>query len=199
MLLIHEVTRPHRQPVFELQSAIRLANRQPAKQTIKKRSYMCGFVSMVGLNGAGVDPQVLQQMSGVLRHRGPDDEGSYISRAVGFGFRRLSILDLSPAGHQPMVSNDGEVVLVFNGEIYNYIEIRDELRSLGYSFKSTGDTEVLLTAYRAWGEKCLTKFNGMWAFLIYDIQQGKIFGARDRYGVKPLYWYWSKPYFFFGS
>ena len=97
MLLIHEATRPHRQRVFELQSAIPLANRQTAKQTIKKRSYMCGFVSMVGLNGAEVDPQVLRQMSGVLRHRGPDDEGSYISRAVGFGFRRLSILDLSPA------------------------------------------------------------------------------------------------------
>src|SRR5436309_15047802 len=115
---------------------------------------MCGFVGMIGLNGAEVDLQVVRRMSGVLRHRGPDDDGSYISSAVGFGFRRLSILDLSPAGHQPMVSDDGQVVLVFNGEIYNYVELRDELQSLGHKFNSRGDTEVLLHAYLQWGPAC---------------------------------------------
>src|ERR1700751_5266692 len=105
---------------------------------------MCGFAAMIGLNGAKTDESVVERMASTIQHRGPDGYGLYCSGSVGLGFRRLSILDLSPAGHQPMVSNDGEVVLVFNGEIYNYIEIRDELRSLGYSFKSTGDTEVLL-------------------------------------------------------
>ena len=154
---------------------------------------------MVGLNGAEVDLQVVRRMSGVLRHRGPDDDGSYISRAVGFGFRRLSILDLSPAGHQPMVSDDGQVVLVFNGEIYNYVELRDDLQSLGHKFNSRGDSEVLLHAYLQWGPACLDKLNGMWAFLIYDARQRKIFGSRDRFGKKPLYQYRRGDYVFFGS
>src|SRR5437870_8667414 len=122
---------------------------------------MCGFAAMIGLNGAKTDQRVVESMASTIQHRGPDGNGLYCSGPVGFGFRRLSILDLSPAGHQPMVSDDGKVVLVFNGEIYNYVEIREELKSIGYSFKSTGDTEVLLNAYRAWGEKCLDKFNGM--------------------------------------
>ena len=160
---------------------------------------MCGLVGMVALSGAKAEPSVIQQMSAVLRHRGPDDEGIYISGPVGFGFRRLSILDLSPAGHQPMFSRDRQIVLVFNGEIYNYIELRQALEALGHTFDSSGDTEVLLHAYLEWGRDCVNKLNGMWAFLIYDVQHGKIFGSRDRFGKKPLYRYRSGDFLFFAS
>ena len=160
---------------------------------------MCGLVGVVALNGAPLDSPVIKQMSVTLRHRGPDDEGTYVSGSIGFGFRRLSILDLSPIGHQPMSSQDGHTVLVFNGEIYNYIELRKELQTLGHEFTSSGDTEVLLHAYLEWGRECLNRLNGMWAFLIYDKRRGKIFGARDRFGKKPLYRYRCGDYIFFGS
>ena len=148
---------------------------------------MCGLVVMLGLAGRKADPAVLTRMAQRIAHRGPDDSGLYLQDAVGFGFRRLSILDLSPSGHQPMCSDDGQLVVVFNGEIYNYIELRDELRAAGYSFRSTSDTEVLLAAYRHWGPECLGRLNGMWAFVIHDRRSGALFGARDRFGVKPLF------------
>jgi len=128
-------------------------------------------------------------MISVLHHRGPDDDGFYSSGRVAFAFRRLSILDLSPAGHQPMSAADGKVTIVFNGEIYNYVELRCELESLGHRFHSTGDTEVLLHAYLEWGDRCLPKLNGMWAFLVHDERTGTLFGARDRFGMKPLFRY----------
>ncbi len=127
-------------------------------------------------------------MAKSLFHRGPDDGGFYVEGAVGMGFRRLSILDLSEAGHQPMISQDGQYVLVFNGEIFNYVELREDLRQLGYQFRSSGDSEVLLAAYREWGRECLSRLNGMWAFVIYDRRNRRIFGSRDRFGVKPLYY-----------
>ncbi len=148
---------------------------------------MCGLVVMLGLNGRQADPVVLHRMATSIAHRGPDDDGLYLHRQVGFGFRRLSILDLSPAGHQPMSSDDGQLVIVFNGEIYNYIELRDELSAAGYRFRSSSDTEVLLAAYRQWGAGCLGRLNGMWAFVIHDRRRGVLFGARDRFGVKPLF------------
>ncbi|MGH7718499.1 MAG: asparagine synthase (glutamine-hydrolyzing) [Gemmatimonadaceae bacterium] len=148
---------------------------------------MCGFAGMVRTDGGPAERAVIERMSDVIQHRGPDDSGIYLSGPVGFSFRRLSILDLTPTGHQPMISDDGQLALVFNGEIYNYIELRRELESLGHRFRSTGDTEVLLTAYRQWGRACLPKLNGMWAFLIYDARRGVVFGSRDRFGVKPLY------------
>ena len=160
---------------------------------------MCGFVGMIGLDGAGTDPQLIDRMSAMLRHRGPDDVGAYISDSVGFGFRRLSILDLSATGHQPMVSEDGQVVLVFNGEIYNYLELRSELQTLGHEFRSRCDSEVLLQSYLQWGTACVEKFNGMWAFLIHDGRKRKIFGSRDRFGKKPLYYYRRDGYVFFAS
>ena len=123
----------------------------------------------------------------------------YVAGAVGLGSLRLSILDLSDMGHQPMLSPDGQVVLVFNGEIYNYIELRAELQALGHVFRSSGDTEVLLHAYLRWGTECLNRLNGMWAFLIYDIRQRKLFGSRDRFGEKPLYYYRGHDAIFFGS
>ena len=160
---------------------------------------MCGFVAMIGLNGAAVEPAVVKRMCASIRHRGPDGEGDYFAESVGFGFRRLAILDLSDTGHQPMCSRDGTVVLVFNGELYNFVELRRELSTLGWETRSTGDTEVVLHAYMQWGAECVKKFNGMWAFLIYDTQRKVIFGSRDRFGKKPLYYYRSAEHMFFGS
>lgn len=160
---------------------------------------MCGLAGMIALNGARVDARAVGRMADAMRHRGPDDAGVFDDGKVGLGFRRLAILDLSPGGHQPMHSADGRYVMVFNGEIYNYLELRQELMSKGYHFSSTGDTEVLLNSYRAWGADCLHKFNGMWAFLIYDLQEGVVFGSRDRFGVKPLYRYRNGDRLFFAS
>ena len=150
---------------------------------------MCGFAAMIALGGGQAARATVDAMAATLVHRGPDDEGSYVDGAVALGFRRLAILDLAPTGHQPMISSDGQVVLVFNGEIYNYVELREELMSLGHVFTSSGDTQVLLAAYRQWGRDCLPRLNGMWAFLIHDRRSGTIFGSRDRFGVKPLYRY----------
>jgi asparagine synthase (glutamine-hydrolysing) len=160
---------------------------------------MCGFVGIVGLNGVHVDARVIEAMAAAQRHRGPDDEGIYVSDHVGLGFRRLAILDLSTAAHQPMFSRDGQLVLVYNGEIYNYIELRQELEALGHRFDSSGDTEVLLHSYQQWGSDCLHRLNGMWAFLIYDIRRKRIFGSRDRFGKKPLYYYRTRDLIVFGS
>jgi asparagine synthase (glutamine-hydrolysing) len=148
---------------------------------------MCGFAAVIALHGATAEVDIAKRMADVLRHRGPDDSGTYASGGVAFGFRRLSILDLSPSGHQPLASDDGELVIVFNGEIYNYVEVRAELIERGHRFLSTGDTEVLLHAYQQWGTECLPRLNGMWAFLIHDRRRGIVFGSRDRFGVKPLY------------
>jgi asparagine synthase (glutamine-hydrolysing) len=150
---------------------------------------MCGFVAIISANGQPVDACVLDRMADLIRHRGPDGDGQFVEGAVGFAFRRLAIFDLAPTGHQPMASPDGRYVIVFNGAIYNFIELRRELEALGHTFRSTGDTEVLLTAWREWGAKCLPRLNGMWAFLIYDRIERRVFGARDRFGVKPLFWH----------
>jgi asparagine synthase (glutamine-hydrolysing) len=160
---------------------------------------MCGFAGVVSLANAAVDRAALDQMGAVLAHRGPDDVGMYVAPQVGFVFRRLSILDVSDTGHQPMISEDGRYVVVFNGEIYNFLELRRELETLGWTFRSTGDTEVLLAAYRQWGAECVSKFNGMWAFLIHDQRRGVVVGSRDRMGVKPLYRYRTNTHVYFGS
>jgi asparagine synthase (glutamine-hydrolysing) len=160
---------------------------------------MCGFVGMIALNGCQANAKVIERMSAAIQHRGPDQDGHYLSGAVALGFRRLAILDLTPTGHQPMLSPDGDVVLVFNGEIYNYLELRRELEARGHRFASSGDSEVLLHAYLEWGNGCLERFNGMWAFLVYDIRHNKVFGSRDRFGKKPLYRYRHADFVFFGS
>jgi asparagine synthase (glutamine-hydrolysing) len=134
-----------------------------------------------------------------MKHRGPDDEGVFIENNVGLGFVRLSIIDLSSSGHQPMFSKDERFVLVFNGEIYNYIELRNELEKEGYIFFTRTDSEVMLNAYIKWGEECISRFNGMWAFVIYDRQQKKIFASRDRFGIKPFYYLQTDEYFAFAS
>ena len=160
---------------------------------------MCGIAAIIGLNGYHPDRRQLEQMAYALRHRGPDDDGFHLEGRVGFAFRRLSILDLTPEGHQPMLSHDGRYAIIYNGEIYNYVEIRQELMAKGHRFRSTGDTEVLLAAYGEWGEQCLPKLNGMWSFIIHDRTTGRVFGSRDRFGVKPLYMHRSDKAIVFAS
>ncbi len=138
-------------------------------------------------------------MMQAMKHRGPDDEGFFIEGSLGLGFVRLSILDLSPAGHQPMFSADGRLVIVFNGEIFNYVELREELRAMGYAFRTQTDTEVILAAWQAWGESMLHRFNGMWAFVLYDREAKTLFGARDRYGIKPFFYTIDGNRLLFGS
>ena len=142
---------------------------------------MCGLVALLRLDGGLADPVQLGRMTDIIRHRGPDDDGYFLSGPVGLGFRRLSILDLSPAGHQPMTYGGADVTIVFNGEIYNYVELREELARLGHQFRSNGDTEVLLHAYLQWGNDCVTHLNGMWAFVIHDGRSNRLFGSRDRF------------------
>jgi asparagine synthase (glutamine-hydrolysing) len=148
---------------------------------------MCGFAGIVQLDGAHASPDRVRGMTRLLEHRGPDDEGYHVDGPVALGFRRLAIVDLSPLGHQPMASDDERFVIVFNGEIYNHVELRTQLRGLGHRFRSGTDTEVLLAAYQQWGTDCLARLNGMWAFLIHDRVRGTVFGSRDRFGQKPLY------------
>lgn len=149
---------------------------------------MCGIAGLIDASPPA--PAVLETMRDTLAHRGPDDAGLWFSpdRRVGLAHRRLSILDLSPAGHQPMLDEAADLAVVYNGEIYNFAELRDELRTLGHHFASTCDTEVLLAAYRQWGLDAVEKFNGMFAFAIYDGQARKVLFARDRAGQKPLYY-----------
>lgn len=134
------------------------------------------------------DIDLIKQINSIQQHRGPDDEGVFCDNSCVLGHRRLSIIDLSRDGHQPFVSDDGRLQLIFNGEIYNYIELRQELESLGWHFRTKTDTEVLLKAYQHYGENCLSKFNGMFAFAVYDSLHQNIFLARDRVGIKPLYY-----------
>src|SRR5690348_2322104 len=139
---------------------------------------MCGLVAILCTDGSAPSDIHLQQMTDIVRHRGPDDSGLLIQRPVGLGFRRLSILDLSIAGHQPMQTDNGDISIVFNGEIYNYVELRKMLEAKGRRFRSSGDTEVLLNAYLEWGTDCLPQLNGMWAFIIHDRRRRLLFGSR---------------------
>jgi asparagine synthase (glutamine-hydrolysing) len=138
-------------------------------------------------------------MGHLLDHRGPDGAGAWDEPGVALGFRRLAILDLSEAGMQPFVSADGRHVLVHNGEIYNYRELRAELESRGHRFRSATDTEVVLAAYREWGDRCVERFNGMWAFALWDAAKQRLFCSRDRFGVKPFYYTWDGSRLVFAS
>lgn len=160
---------------------------------------MCGIAGIFNLNGEPVSPVVLRRMTDAIAHRGPDGEGFYIDSFVGLGHRRLSIIDLSPAGHQPMASPDRQHVVSYNGEIYNFQELRVELEALGHQFRSRTDTEVLLHAFAEWKEQALLRLNGMFAFAIWDATRQELFLARDRYGIKPLYYAIEGSTFLFGS
>ena len=159
---------------------------------------MCGISGIVNLTGQNVDPIQLENMLKQIKHRGPDDEGIFIKDNVGLGHVRLSIIDLTSAGHQPMFSNDERYSIVFNGEIYNYLELKHELKD-SYTFKSNTDTEVLLAAYIAWGDSFLSRLNGDFSFAIYDTIEKKLFAARDRFGIKPFYYYVNSETFIFAS
>ena len=161
---------------------------------------MCGIAGIVGFGGP-VSRDLLENMNRRLIHRGPDDGGEWVSETgdVGLANRRLAILDVSPAGHQPMHSPDGRLAIAYNGEIYNYVELRDELASLGERFRSHSDTEVILAAYARWGEACVERFNGMFAFALWDAANGRLFAARDRFGEKPFYYHHSPKRLVFAS
>lgn len=164
---------------------------------------MCGIAGVIDFstNKNAVDENILTSMSDVILHRGPDSGGLWISddRCCGFSFRRLSIVDLSHNGDQPMRSEDGRYTLVFNGEIYNHAELRTELRDKGYHYRSGTDTETILNGYIEWGEKLLQKMVGMWAIAIWDNQEKTLFAARDRIGIKPFYYHYRNGKFIFGS
>jgi asparagine synthase (glutamine-hydrolysing) len=161
---------------------------------------VCGIAGCVDLeHGLEAPNELVAAMTDVLRHRGPDDAGMVADGPVTLGHRRLSIIDLSPAGHGPMPSPDGSLWLTFNGEIYNYIELREELRALGREFHTESDTEVLLVAYAQWGTAMLDRLNGMFAFAIWDSRASTVLLARDRFGVKPLYYTTAAGRFRFAS
>lgn len=160
---------------------------------------MCGIAGILNYNRQPVSHNQIKAMTDIIAHRGPDGDGQYIDEYVGLGHRRLAIIDLSPAGRQPMQTKNGRFTITFNGEIYNFKELRTHLEALGYHFHSHTDTEVVLNAYVEWGADCLTKFNGMFAFAIWDKQDKQLFLARDRYGVKPLYYFQNHNSFVFAS
>lgn len=159
---------------------------------------MCGISGILSFNGEYSRKDILK-MNKILSHRGPDDEGTYFDDFIGLGHRRLSIIDLSKAGHQPMSDESKRYWIVFNGEVYNYLEIREDLIKDGFKFHSNTDTEVVLKSYIKWGKDCLKKFNGMWSFAIWDCEKKELFCARDRFGVKPFYYYHEDGYFVFAS
>jgi asparagine synthase (glutamine-hydrolysing) len=177
---------------------------------------MCGIVGIVNFDRSPIDVDILKAMSHSISHRGPDDKGylgvtgesgilldreaHHISGSwIGFGHRRLSIIDLSDNGWQPMSSIDGRYFIVYNGEVYNYVELKQQLEAAGHKFKSTSDTEVVLTAYIEWGRDALTRFVGMFAFVILDMQTKELFLARDHFGIKPLYYNFTDRTFSFAS
>jgi len=159
---------------------------------------MCGIVGIYDQK-KGIDKEQVRVATGILEHRGPDDFDYYFDDNIGLGHRRLSIIDLSKNGRQPMSNETGDIWIVYNGEIYNFMELRKELEKLGHEFKSKSDTEVVIHAYEQWQESCLQRFNGMFAFAIWDSKNKKLFLARDRSGVKPLYYCLDKGRFIFAS
>lgn len=162
---------------------------------------MCGIFAWFNFDQNPVDERLLHQMTDSMRHRGPDDAGYWINPTdhVGLGHRRLSIIDLSPAGHEPMCNEDQTVWLTFNGEIYNFLELRPILEAKGHKFFSQTDAEVIIHAYEEWGLECLQRLNGMWAFALWDENRQRLLVSRDHFGIKPLVYYYDKRRFICGS
>jgi len=161
---------------------------------------MCGIACILAFaDKSFLNKHTLENMTKEIHHRGPDDEGFYLNEWVGFGFKRLSIIDTSLDGHQPMFDHSKNYVIVFNGEIYNYKSLRKELVKKNYKFRSDTDTEVLLNAYIEWGSDCLLKLEGMFAFIIYDKIKDEVLAARDHLGIKPLYYFKYGSFYLFGS
>ncbi len=149
---------------------------------------MCGIAGYVNTDGRPASAAIVAAMAAAIAHRGPDGEGAWAEGAVALGHRRLAIIDLSAAAAQPMSTADRRLTITYNGEIYNYRELRSELQQRGHTFRSTSDTEVLLAAYAEWGQSALLKLNGMFAFALWDAERRELVLARDRFGVKPLYY-----------
>jgi asparagine synthase (glutamine-hydrolysing) len=160
---------------------------------------VCGIAGLLQLDGSPPESWILDRMQRVMAHRGPDGIGRYLDGPVGLAHRRLSIIDLSDAAAQPMTSEDDNVVLTYNGEIYNFMELRAELEALGHTFKSRTDSEVLIHGYEEWGDAVIERANGMFAFALWDRRRKLLIAARDRFGVKPLYWYCQNGVFLFAS
>ena len=162
---------------------------------------MCGIAGIVNFRGQTVEPAEIERLTDLLAHRGPDGAGHWFSaeRNVALGHRRLAIIDPGAGGYQPMLSDDGRHVIVFNGEIYNFLELRRELEALGAIFRTQSDTEVILAAWRMWQEGMLSRFNGMWALAIFDTETRELFLARDRFGIKPLLYAMSPERLVFAS
>ncbi len=160
---------------------------------------MCGIAGFTRFFDPTGDLSSLRKMGDKIAHRGPDAHGEYLDEGIGLSHRRLSIIDLSKAGNQPMFSSDGNLVMVFNGEIYNFIELRDELEQKGYIFKTKTDSEVILALYQFEGRACVNKLNGMFSIALWDKHKQELFLARDRLGKKPLYYYHNQKQFIFGS
>lgn len=180
---------------------------------------MCGIAGIYNIDGKPIDVALLEKMTNIVAHRGPDDQGFVLVNSssgehvriknmggdikgfynLGLGHRRLSIIDLSELGSQPMSSSDSMIWITYNGEVYNYLELRKELESKGYRFESNSDTEVILYAYKEWGTSCLRRFNGMFAFAIWDGKNRLLFCARDRFGIKPFFYCHLGPRFLFSS
>jgi asparagine synthase (glutamine-hydrolysing) len=162
---------------------------------------MCGIAGIVEISGKPVEPSDIMHLTGLLAHRGPDGTGIWFNaeRNVAFGHRRLAIIDPGPGGYQPMLSADGRYVITFNGQVYNFLELRRELEAQGAVFRTQSDTEVILAAWQAWREGMLSRFNGMWALAIFDTQTKELFLARDRFGIKPLLYAMSPQRFVFAS
>ena len=157
---------------------------------------MCGFVGFIDKKKS--KKKIIKDMADIITHRGPDSDGYYVGDECALGFRRLSIIDLN-GGTQPIYNEDNNMIITFNGEIYNYKEIREKLIKKGHKFRTESDTEVILHGYEEYGEKILDKLRGMFAFVIYDTKNKTLFGARDFYGIKPLYYYIDDEEFLFGS
>lgn len=161
--------------------------------------YMCGIVGIVNFDSAeNIDEKALRSMASIVSHRGPDDEGFYVDGNIGLGHRRLSIIDLK-TGHQPMCNEDETVWIVSSGEIYNYLEVRQELTAKGHDFKTHSDTEVIIHLYEEYGVRCVDKLNGMFAFALWDGNNHRLFAARDRLGIKPFYYYCDSKHLIFAS
>ena len=173
--------------------------RTTSKQDTTKgdKDYMCGFAGFVG--EVENREEVLENMMNTIIHRGPDSEGKYVDEDAALGFRRLSIIDLSEVGDQPLYNEDRSKVLVFNGEIYNYQELRKELVEAGHVFVSNTDSETLIHGYEEWGESLVERLRGMYAFVIWDTKTKKLFGARDIFGIKPMYYAQMNGTLMFGS
>jgi len=159
---------------------------------------MCGICGAFSFSGAPIDRELIGKMTRVIQHRGPDGAGSYVSGCVGLGHRRLSIIDLS-GGAQPISNEDESIQVIFNGEIYNFIELREELIKKGHVFKTESDTEVIVHGYEEWGKNCVLRFNGIFAFALWDVNRRQLLLARDHLGVKPLYYVQLGDLLFFAS